>query len=105
MDKHKFHDILFVHNAYSSSLPGQPPEPLTAENGCFQWSMVASGLVLIKISADKMPLNQPTVKNLFLWRRTHYVFGLSVRLSLRLSEAWITLFWPVHGSVGPPDQP
>ena len=34
-------------------------------------------------------------------RRRHYVFGLSVRPS----EAWNTLFWPVHGSVGPPDQP
>ena len=29
----------------------------------------------------------------------------SVRLSIRPSEAWNTLFWPVHGSVGPPDQP
>ena len=37
-----------------------------------------------------------------LW---HYVFGLSVRPSVRPSEAWNTLFWPVHGSVGPPDQP
>ena len=37
------------------------------------------------------------------WR--HYVFGLSVRPSVRPSEAWNTLFWPVHGSVGPPDQP
>ena len=34
-------------------------------------------------------------------RRRHYVFGLSVRPS----EAWNTLFWPVHESVGPPDQP
>ena len=34
-------------------------------------------------------------------RRRHYVFGLSVRPS----EAWNTLFWHVHGSVGPPDQP
>ena len=34
-------------------------------------------------------------------RRRHYVFGLSVRPS----EAWNTLFWPVHGSIGPPDQP
>ena len=25
--------------------------------------------------------------------------------SVRLSEAWNNLFWPVHGSVGPPDQP
>ena len=25
--------------------------------------------------------------------------------SVRPSEAWNTLFWPVHGSVGPPDQP
>ena len=25
--------------------------------------------------------------------------------SLRPCEAWNTLFWPVHGSVGPPDQP
>ena len=25
--------------------------------------------------------------------------------SVRPSEAWTTLFWPVHGSVGPPDQP
>ena len=25
--------------------------------------------------------------------------------SVRPSEAWKTLFWPVHGSVGPPDQP
>ena len=50
-------------------------------------------------------------------RRRHYVFGLSVRPSVRPSvcpsvrpsvrpsEAWNTLFWPVHGSVGPPDQP
>ena len=37
-------------------------------------------------------------------RRRHYVFGLSVRPSVR-SEAWNTFFWPVHGSVGPPDQP
>ena len=29
----------------------------------------------------------------------------SVRPSVRPSEAWNTLFWPVHGSVGPPDQP
>ena len=29
----------------------------------------------------------------------------SVRLSVRPSEAWNTLFWPVHRSVGPPDQP
>ena len=51
------------------SLPGQPPEALTAENGCFHRSEVASGPphspVLIKISADKRPLNQLTVKNLF----------------------------------------
>ena len=26
-------------------------------------------------------------------------------LSVRQSEAWNTLLWPVHGSVGPPDQP
>ena len=42
-------------------------------------------------------------------RRRHYVFGLSVRPSVRPSvppsEAWNTLFWPVHRSVGPPDQP
>ena len=38
-------------------------------------------------------------------RRRHYVFGLSVRPSVRPSEAWNTLFWHVHGSVGPPDQP
>ena len=25
--------------------------------------------------------------------------------SVRPPEAWNTLFWPVHGSVGPPDQP
>ena len=25
--------------------------------------------------------------------------------SVRPSEAWNTLFWPEHGSVGPPDQP
>ena len=29
----------------------------------------------------------------------------SVRPSVRPSEAWNTLFWPVHRSVGPPDQP
>ena len=29
----------------------------------------------------------------------------SVRPAVRPSEAWNTLFWPVHGSVGPPDQP
>ena len=29
----------------------------------------------------------------------------SVCPSVRPSEAWNTLFWPVHGSVGPPDQP
>ena len=29
----------------------------------------------------------------------------SVRLTVRPSEAWNTLYWPVHGSVGPPDQP
>ena len=29
----------------------------------------------------------------------------SVRPSVRPSEAWNTLFWPVHGPVGPPDQP
>ena len=50
-------------------LPGQPPEALTAENDCFQRSVVASGPpylpVLIKISADKSPLNQLTVKNFF----------------------------------------
>ena len=34
-------------------------------------------------------------------RRRHYVFGLSVHPS----EAWNTLFWPVYGSVGPPNQP
>ena len=28
----------------------------------------------------------------------------SVRPSVHLSKAWNTLFWPVHGSVGPPDQ-
>ena len=38
-------------------------------------------------------------------RRRHYVFGLSVPPSLRPSEAWNTLFWLAHGSVGPPDQP
>ena len=37
--------------------------------------------------------------------RRHYVFGLSVRPSVSPSEAWNTLFWPVHGSVGPADQP
>ena len=34
-----------------------------------------------------------------LRRRRHYVFGLSSRPA----EAWNTLFWPVHGSVGPTD--
>ena len=34
-------------------------------------------------------------------RQRHYVFGWSVRPS----EAWNTLFWPVHVSVGTPDQP
>ena len=34
-------------------------------------------------------------------RQRHYVSGLSVRPS----EAWNTLVWPVHGSFGPPDQP
>ena len=29
----------------------------------------------------------------------------SVRPSVCPSEAWNTLFWPVHGPVGPPDQP
>ena len=29
----------------------------------------------------------------------------SVRPSVLPSEAWNTLFWPVHRSVGPPDQP
>ena len=29
----------------------------------------------------------------------------SVRPSLHPSKAWNTLFWPVYGSVGPPDQP
>ena len=29
----------------------------------------------------------------------------SVCPSVRPSEAWNTLFWPVHGSVGPSDQP
>ena len=29
----------------------------------------------------------------------------SIRPSVRPSEAWNTLFWPVHRSVGPPDQP
>ena len=29
----------------------------------------------------------------------------SVRPSVRPSKAWNTLFWPVHRSVGPPDQP
>ena len=29
----------------------------------------------------------------------------SVRPSVHPSEAWNTLFWPVHRSVGPPDQP
>ena len=38
-------------------------------------------------------------------RQRHYVFGLSVRPSVHRSEAWNTLFWPLHGSVGPPDQP
>ena len=28
-----------------------------------------------------------------------------VRPSVRSSEAWNTLIWPVHGSVGPPNQP
>ena len=37
-------------------------------------------------------------------RRRHYVFRLSVRPSVHPSEAWNTLFWHVHGSVGPPDQ-
>ena len=38
-------------------------------------------------------------------RRRHYVFGLSVRPSVRPSEAWNNLFSPEHGSVGPCDQP
>ena len=29
----------------------------------------------------------------------------SPKTSVCPSEAWNTLFWPVHGSVGPPDQP
>ena len=42
-------------------------------------------------------------------RRRHYVFGLSVRPSVHPSEAWNTLFWPVHVSSGyvrrlPPDR-
>ena len=42
-------------------------------------------------------------------RWKHYVLGLSIRpsvhLSVCLSEAWNTLFPPVHWSVGPSDQP
>ena len=35
---------LWCHIVYTClSLPGQPPETLTAENGCFQQSVVASG--------------------------------------------------------------
>ena len=46
----------------NQALPGQPPETLIAENDCFQRSVVASGPpihshVLIKIFADKRPLN------------------------------------------------
>ena len=45
------------------TLPGKPSEALTAEIDCFSRSVLASGV--IKISADKRPLNQLTVKNLF----------------------------------------
>ena len=37
-------------------------------------------------------------------RQRHYVFGFSVRPSVRPSEARNTVFPPVHGSVGPSDQ-
>ena len=51
--------------------PGQPPEALTAENDSFQWLVVAFGTphspVLIKISEDKRPLNQLTVKIYFFY--------------------------------------
>ena len=51
------------------TLPGKPPETLTTEICCFSRSVVASGPppthtsspVLMKISADKTPLNQFTV--------------------------------------------
>ena len=33
----------FCFASYFHTLPGQPPETLTTENGCFQWSVVASG--------------------------------------------------------------
>ena len=52
---------------------GMPPEALTAENGCCQRSEDASGPppphspVLIKISVDNRPLNQPTVKIFFFF--------------------------------------
>ena len=42
--------------------------------------------------------------------QTHFVFSgcpsvrQYVRPSVHPSEGWNTLFWPVHGSVGPPDQ-
>ena len=67
------------------------------------------GLSLLKwasvvLCTERMK-NHPWTANRFyasaFRRRRHYVFGLSVRPS----EAWNTLFWPVHGSVGPPDQP
>ena len=38
-------------------------------------------------------------------RRRHYVFGLSLRPSVRTSKGRHTIFPPVHGSVGPSDQP
>ena len=56
-------------NPITYSLPGKPPEALTAEIYCFPRSVLTSwpphSPVLIKISADNSPLNQFPVKNLF----------------------------------------
>ena len=47
-------------------------------------------------------LHKPIFNASAFRRRRHYVLGCP---SVRLSETWNTLFWPVHGSVGPPNQP
>ena len=86
-------------------------ECLSLSEGVRAWSQFCQCCSELFVFATKKSLSVPKVCLKYRFyasafrRRRHYVFGLSVCPSVRLSETWNNLFSHVHGSVGPSDQP